>query len=297
METTEKRSVYSIVTERILASLEQGIVPWKQPWGEATAPQNFITKRPYRGINLLLLGSLPYTHNYFLTFEQAKSIGATIKKGEKAHMVVFWKRTQPKENEETEQGKEQPAPKSILRYYTVFNIDQCMGIPKDDIPEIVPKTEMGIIETCEAVLLGVPNGPAIEHGHKGAYYFYDLDKIILPEKERFVNIESYYDTLFHELVHSTGHPSRLNRSSLLESGSMGIEVYSYEELIAEIGACFLTSHCGINTPLFDNNVAYIAGWAAKLKDHKKWIVSAAAQAQQAVDHLINVPAYGSGESQ
>lgn len=289
MEINEKRSVYSLVTDKILEQLHKGVVPWKQPWGEAPIPQNFITKRPYRGINLLLLGMLPYPTNYFLTFEQSKSIDATIKKGERAHLVVFWKRVLKQRAENEAQPEQELSEyKAVLRYYKVFNIAQCNGIPEDKIPTMQTLGSNGAIETCEKVLSEIPNSPRIEHGHKGAYYFPDTDVITMLDKDWFTSLESYYDTLFHELVHSTGHPKRLNRPSLTEKASMGSQVYSYEELIAEIGACFLTSHCGVQDTVFENNVAYIAGWVSKLQSNTRWIVSAAAQAQQAVDHLLNV---------
>src|SRR5580704_13087916 len=125
----EKRDVYSIITDRIIEQLERDIVPWHQPWTSAGLPKNLISMKPYRGINVWLLASAGYEQNYFLTFEQAKNIGAKIKKGEKGHIIAFWKRDEV-EDKETGEKKQ----KSFLKYFYVFNIEQCRDIPKEKIP-------------------------------------------------------------------------------------------------------------------------------------------------------------------
>lgn len=290
METQEKKDVYEIITSRIIEQLEQGRVPWKQPWTEAGLPQNLVSKRYYRGINTWLLLGLGYAQNYFLTYKQIKDIGATLKKGEKSCPVVFWTWLEPKEDEPTD-SKGKP----MLRYYTVFNIAQCDGIPESMIPQLETERNNDPIEICEQIVLNMQKKPDIKHKENRAYYHPLLDYVNMPKLKSFKNSVSYYDTLFHELVHATGHLSRLNRSELTEMKSLGGDAYSMEELVAEIGACYLCSHAGILHQEFDNNIAYIQAWLSKLKNDKKCIIYAAAKSQKAVDFILNVSIKDSGD--
>lgn len=287
METQEKKDVYAIVTDTIIAQLEKGVVPWQKPWGEAGIPRNLITGREYRGINTMLLSSLGYSQNLFLSFQQAKTLGASIKKGQKAHVVVFWKMVDKKAEEEEVQD-EQNGKVPVLRYYKVFNVEQCTGIPTNMLPILNAKADFSPIETCDAIVNGMPQAPKIKYGSDGAYYIPRLDIIHMPHAERFKTSESYYLTLYHELIHSTGHESRLKRPGITDYDRFGSEQYSFEELIAEIGTCFLSSYAGINGYGFVNSVAYIEGWLARLKGEKRWIIHASAQAQKAVDYILNI---------
>lgn len=279
----EKKDVYEIITSRIIEQLEQGRVPWKQPWTEAGLPQNLISKRYYRGINTWLLLSLGYSQNYFLTYKQIKDIGATLKKGEKSCPVVFWTWLEPKEDAPVDTKA-----KPMLRYYTVFNIEQCERIPESMIPQTNTEQNNDPIEICEQIVVNMQKKPDIKHKENRAYYHPLLDYINMPKLKSFNSSESYYVTLFHELVHSTGHLSRLNRSEITDMESLGGDAYSTEELVAEIGACYLCSHAGILQQEFDNNMAYIQSWLAKLKNDKRCIVFASAKAQKAVDYILNV---------
>ncbi|HTD39503.1 MAG TPA: zincin-like metallopeptidase domain-containing protein [Mucilaginibacter sp.] len=287
MNTQAQRTdVYQIITNRIIEQLAQKVVPWRKPWTEAGHPQNLITKLPYRGINTWLLGSLGYAQNYFLTVRQATAIGATIKKGEHGHMVTFWKRQEKTQDQAQHTSEKEYI--SVLRYYVVFNIDQCENIPET---LHTPATEAvhTPITLCDEIVARMPQCPAIVHGKGGAWYDADKDEIHLPKQGSFTSSESYYCTLFHELIHSTGHQSRLNRKEIVEPTSFGSEKYGIEELTAEIGACYLNSVAGIIDKEFDSNVAYIKSWIEALRNDKRMIFYASGRAQKAVNFILNVP--------
>lgn len=285
-ETAPKLDVYSIVTNRIIELLKQGTLPWKKPWGEAGLPMNLVSKRQYRGLNVWLLLSLNYAQNLFLTWEQLKKLGGSVKQGEHGHIVIFWK-TVTSENEEPENGTEKKKLYSLLRYYKVFNVSQCTGIPESMIPKS-SSLEFDPILECEAIMRQMPLKPAIKHKDQQAYYHVVEDYVNMPAKKSFVTKESYYSTLFHELVHSTGHPKRLNRKSIAEMAEFGSEPYSMEELIAELGACYLISSAGLENTDLKSSTAYIAGWLKKLEGDKRFIVFASGFAQKAADYILNV---------
>ena len=277
-----KMDVFTIVNNRIIEQLEKGVVPWRQPWSEAGPPRNLVTGRPYRGLNVLLLASLGYSHNLFLTLKQINELGGKVRKGEHACPVVFWSQ---KEGEADEKGEKEV--KRILRYYSVFNIDQCVYIPDDKIPSLKWNDDEPI-ETCEDIVKNMPLSPKIQHKDQSAYYIPKADIINMPKLKTFVDSETYYTTLFHELIHSTGHEKRLKRESVMNHEKYGSEPYSEEELIAQIGACFLSSHTGSSMRHFANDVAYIAGWLSKLKGDKRFLLFASSKAQRAVDYILNV---------
>jgi antirestriction protein ArdC len=270
--------VYEIVTEKILAALEQGTVPWRKPW-QAGIPRNAITNRPYSGINALLLGTTPYSDPRWLTFKQCSAKGGKVRKGEKSTLVVFWK-IQDVSKEEDGEIAEKQIP--LLRYYLVFNVEQCDGL---DLPKLETRKVDAIAE-AEAIITNMPNPPSIAHdGGARAFYRPQLDSIHLPTRSRFDSTGEYYSTLFHELSHSTGHQSRLNRQTLTEVVPFGSETYSKEELVAEFGAAFLCGHAGIETTL-DNSAAYIKGWLKTLRSDPKLAIIAASQGQKAADHIL-----------
>src|SRR5665213_1140216 len=279
MQTDEKHDVYEIVTNRIIELLEAGTVPWHQPWSDAGEPQNVITKIPYRGFNLLLLASLVYSRNLFLTYRQAKEMGAMIRKGEKPFPIVFWKWPEAKPDENGKKPVEKVRP--ILRYYQVWNIEQCEDIPEHLLPP--PEMPNDPSEVCENIVLMMPKCPPITHVGKKAYYKPEEDVINIPKIKAFDSSEDYYATLFHELVHSTGHASRLNRKDSMKT--LDIEAYSMEERVGEIGACFLASVAGLPEDAINQGAAYIEGWLNVLRDDKRFIVFASTQAQKAVDFI------------
>ncbi len=291
MNNQQHFDVFDIITKRIIAQLETQCIPWRKPWSQGGHPQNLFTKRLYSGINTWLLGSLGYEQNYFLTWNQLKAVGASVKKGEKGTMIVFWKRLPP----DTTKSSTEPQPvKSVLRYYFVFNIAQI-----DHLPEILsipfPPDTVNQLSACDEIIERMPNCPPIKHGKQSAYYDPLKDYINMPKQGSFATPESYYCALFHELIHSTGHQSRLNRKEVVEPNKFGSEPYSIEELTAEIGACYLNSVSGIINKEFDNSVAYIQGWIDRLKSDKRIIVYASGQAQRATDYILNIQSYAQTE--
>lgn len=275
-----KNDVFTIVNNRIIEQLEKGYVPWRQPWTGTGLPRNLITGRSYRGFNVLLLASLGFPLNIFLTLKQVNDLGGMVRKGEHSCPVVFWSQTE-KINETT--GEKEV--KRVLRYYMVFNIDQCTDLPEDKIPEYKPKIDP--IASCEDIVAGMPKKPVIEHKSQKAFYNPSTDIVNMPRMKTFTDSASYYMALFHELIHATGHESRLNRETLVQTTRRDSEPYAEEELVAQIGACFLAAHAGC-TFNFENDVAYIQGWLAKLKNEKRFLLFASAKAQRAIDYILNL---------
>lgn len=283
--SSTKLDVYEMVTTRIIELLEAGTVPWQKPWTDAGVPMNFISKRPYRGINLWLLLSLNYERNLFLTWDQLKKIGGSVNQGEHGYIVIFWKNVKKQPEELGKDGHPKTVP--MLRYYKVFNIQQCRDVPQDIIPELIKEDVDPILE-CEAIIQTMPDCPVIKHKEQKAFYHIVEDYINMPKKKSFKSNEAYYSTFFHELVHSTGAEKRLDRKSITEMNEFGSEPYSIEELIAELGSAYLCSFTGILDKEIQNSVAYIKGWLDKLKNDKRFIVQASGQAQRAVDCILNV---------
>jgi antirestriction protein ArdC len=277
-------SVYEIVTQQIMERLEKGEVPWKRPWsGSAGIPINLKSKKPYRGVNVWLLGCMGYSSPYWASFKQINDMGGHVKKGEKKTLVVFWKPPAGKVNRIDDEDEEE-TPKSsyrILRYYKVLNVEQTEGL-EDKIPQ-VEKIEFNPIEKCEEIMEGMPQRPEIKYGGGRAFYRPDDDFVQLPLKEHFHSPEEFYSTAFHELVHSTGHNSRLSRDM---KNFFGSHDYSKEELVAEMGASFLCGTAGIENTTIDNSAAYIQSWLKKLSNDKKMVVFAASAAQRAAEFIL-----------
>ena len=277
------QTVHEIITETIMKKLEEGVVPWQRPWvGGTGAPINLKSKKEYRGINVWLLGCQGYNSPYWASFKQISEFGGSVKKGEHSSLVVFWKPV-AKRTVEEEDGEDLvfEKPSFILRYYRAFNINQTEGL-EDHIPK-VEENKFDPIEKCEEIITDMPNAPEIKYGKPKAYYSPVEDYVGLPKRESFKSPEGFYATAFHELVHSTGHKSRLSRN--LQNG-FGSEKYSKEELIAEMGASFLCGTAGIENTVIDNSAAYIASWLKALKDDKKMVVFAASAAQRAAEYIL-----------
>ncbi|MCL6444612.1 MAG: ssDNA-binding domain-containing protein [Alicyclobacillus sp.] len=270
-------NVYEIVTDRIIKQLEQGVIPWRRPWTEhGYRPVNWKTMKPYRGVNCFLLPPGEYA-----TFKQVTEGGGTVKKGAKANIVVFWKWVE-KEDEET--GEKERIP--ILRYYNVFEINtQCEGLTSK---RKTAGFDHDPIEEAEKIVARYKDGPKIYFRPDRAFYRPSEDFVSVPPMSDYPKPEEYYSTLFHELVHSTGHEKRLNREGITNMKMFGDENYSKEELVAELGSAMLCGVAGIVNETIDNSAAYIAGWLKALKNDKRLIVSASSQAQRAADHILGV---------
>jgi len=225
--------LYAIVTEKIIKLLEQGVVPWRRPWGTIGLPRNLVSNKPYRGVNLFLLSASKYTSPFWLTIRQANQLGGFVRKGEESTLAVFWKIEEPNQSEgqdEVPNGKQRR--RFVLRYYRLFNLQQC-ELPQrilDKLPKI-QKYEHEPIAACAEIIGCMPNSPEIVHDGAKAFYSPSTDCVILPPPELFTSVEEYYASAFHELLHSSGHRSRLARKSLLEGASFGSATYSFEELV------------------------------------------------------------------
>jgi len=269
---------YDRITERIVSLLTQGTVPWHKPWHVQTGlPRNLITQKPYRGINVFLLMAMNYESPNWLTLRQANAMGGQIKPGEKSCPVVFWK---PMKVADKETKEEKKIP--FLRLYHVFNVAQCTGLKN-----IPPADDAAFIQTVPAELVAnMPQRPVIKHGMNMASYSPVSDVVNMPDRVRFKTEDHYYATLFHELVHATGHEKRLKRASIMERNGYGSNPYAKEELIAEMGSAFLCGYAGIVDRTIDSSAAYLEGWLKSLQEDKTLIVHAAAQAQKAADFIL-----------
>ena len=276
-------NVYEIVTDRIIAALQQGIIPWERPWtGVRDGAYSRATGRPYSLLNQMLLGK----PGEWLTYKQAQEAGGQVRKGEKGSVVVFWK-VDAKADKDADTGELKTRQFPILRYYTVFHVDQCDGLePRFKEPVFTP---LDPIAEAEAVLKDYSARCHVSIIHeKGnrAFYRPSEDAIHLPLMEQFDKAAEYYSTAFHESVHSTGHKSRLAR--LDETAHFGSEVYSKEELVAEMGAACILHTLGIETDSsFRNNAAYIQSWLHTLRGDPKMVVLAAGKAEKAVKLILN----------
>ena len=279
-----KTNVYEMVTERIIAELEKGVIPWEKPWtGVRSGAYNRVSKRPYSLLNQMLL---KHTGEY-ATYKQWQDLGGQVKKGEKSEIVVFWKIFETEEtNKDTGEKETKKIP--LLRYYNVFHISQVEGVeplaPEQLNDEVEP------IEEADKIITDYITREHIEFTEcrsNEAYYSPSQDAVVVPMKEQYKVINEYYSTTFHELTHSTGHKNRLNRLETGAVAAFGSETYSKEELVAEIGSASLMNLLGIETvKTFRNSAAYIQSWLQVLRNDNKFIVSASSKAEKAVNYIL-----------
>ena len=281
-DTKGPGKVHEIVTEKIVAALDAGVVPWKKPWINMGlgGHKNLESKRSYRGINQLLLQVSEYEQPWWITFNGAKRLGGSVAKGERSTIVVWTKRVKVRDRdaEDPDQKKEI----WMLRYYRIWNVEQTEGL-EDRIPE-PPEVDSDFspVERFGEIVQGYPApAPKVKSGGDEAFYSPTTDVVATPKPEQFSTAANYYATFGHELTHSTGHPDRLDRELV---GQMGSESYSREELVAEIGAAMLCAEAGIE-PLYELAAAYVDHWRARLTDDPRLIVTAAAAAQRSCDFI------------
>lgn len=279
--------LYDTITKQITDMLDQGVVPWRSPiLGRTSAghPKNLQSGKPYRGINVFLLAFTAYAKgyesSYWLTFNQARERGGSVRKGEKSSMVVFWKQYETEDRQTHE-----PTKVPVLRYYNVFNAGQCDGLEVPDAPKWTP-SEYKPVEACERIITGYVGGPKIVHGGSQAYYLASTDEIHVPEPTRFETTDAYYATTLHEAVHSTGHSTRLDRKLDTEPHMFGTPSYGREELLTETGAALLCAEAGISPRVIENQAAYIAGWLKTIRADKKLLIQAASAGQKAADWIL-----------
>ncbi|MCL4676974.1 MAG: DUF1738 domain-containing protein [Alphaproteobacteria bacterium] len=289
-EHADRKDVYSRITDRIIADLEQGVRPWMKPWnaehaaGRITRPLRH-NGQPYNGINVLMLWSAAMDRGYsapiWMTYKQAAEMGAHVRKGEKGELVVYANKiTRTEHDAETGEDEERTIP--FLKGYTVFNVEQVEGLPAKFYELAEPALDpVQRIEAADAFFTATQAD--IRHGGNMAYYAIGSDHIQMPPFESFRDAESYYATLAHEAAHWTRHPTRLDRD--FGRKSWGDAGYAREELVAELGSAFLAADLGLTLEPRDDHAAYLGHWLAVLKEDKRAIFSAAALAQRAADFL------------
>ena len=269
--------IYQEITNRIMAEMEQGQIPWQKPWMAAGSAISHTTGKSYSLLNQMLLGKA----GEWLTLKQANAEGGYIRKGEKSRICVFWKWLE-QEDEETGETKQVP----FLRYYSVFHISQCENIRAKH--QQTNPNPAKADEAAEAIITDYISREGITLENRegdAAFYQPSADRIVLPTLAQFAETAEYYSTAFHELTHSTGHPKRLAR--LDTTANFGGESYSKEELVAELGSAALVHRVGLETKgSFRNSAAYIQNWLQALKNDKRFIISAAGKADKAVAYIL-----------
>jgi antirestriction protein ArdC len=268
-----KRDIYQEVTDKILAMLEAGTVPWHKPWD--AAPRNFASDYRYRGINIWLLYAPEYRQPAWMTYKQARQLGGHVRKGEKGSHIIYWDRFM-KEVESDGDTELKTIP--FMKVYTVFNVEQCEDI------EIEAK-EVVELASAEAIVSDYDGCPEIKRGGDVAAYGLSNDVVYIPHPEAFDVMDGYYSVLFHELAHSTGHESRLSRD--MKTWSNDMDAYSEEELVAEMGSAMLCATSDIDLSVtIENAAAYIDHWRRKVSEDKRLVVRASSKAQKAVDWIV-----------
>jgi antirestriction protein ArdC len=293
----ELKDLYQRVTDQIIKAIESGAADWKMPWHQAGnfMPANASTQKPYRGVNVLSLWAAADANGYptglWATYKQWQELGAQVRKGEKATLVVFWKFSSTETEDDTtadSEEREEHSHRAVLaRGYSVFNAAQVDGYQAPAVPTI-PEAER--IQSAESFFAAL--NADIRHGGGRAYYSPSTDHIQMPCFEIFKDSIAYYSVLAHEATHWTGAAKRLNRDL---SGRFGNESYAAEELVAEIGAAFLCADLGLVNEPRPDHAAYVASWLKVLKGDKRAIFAAASKAQAAADWMHSLQGEQEGQ--
>jgi antirestriction protein ArdC len=284
---------YEAIQRALIEALEAGTVPWRKPWA-SSLPYNAKSKKPYRGLNVMTLHAQGYDDPRWVTFKQARDRGGYVRKGEKSTMVFFWDFSYRVEVEDPDTHEIKTKRIPLLKIYSVFNVEQCDGLNLPVLP-VVGAAER--VERAEAIAQGYADGPRVTHAPGArACYAPVIDSVFMPPVNTFESSEGYYSTLFHELGHSTGHTSRLNRfADTAEEFDGGRVSYSFEELVAEFTAAFLSGEAQLTC---DNQLAqsaaYLKSWLAVLKGNARWAIKAAGLAQRAADRILGRDAAENG---
>ena len=280
--STNKQTIETM-TNKLIERMEQGSLVWNKPWTAGAMPQNYKTKHVYKGWNLFATLLSGFESPYWLTANQIKQLGGSWKG--QGTQIVFWQIGKyNKTNEET--GEKEEKKSFLLKTYYVWNAEQITGIDF----EMPKRNELGTCEELENVIYNMPNAVNIKHTESNqAYYSPTFDYINMPSKGLFKSTAEYYSTLVHETIHATGHSSRLNRLQINDGKFDGKKhSYSFEELVAEIGASFLNAMFGVATEQSEkNSAAYLQSWLKTFKDDKQMLFKASVEAQKAVSYILN----------
>lgn len=287
-QKNERQSLYSEVTNRIIAELEEGRLPWVQPWDSAacgcTMPHNAGTGRSYSGINILILWAeivaKGYASQRWLTYRQAEAAGGNVRRGEKGTIICYADRFTPKAEAEAARGEDREARQvAFLKRFTVFNVDQCDGLPEDFTAAVASADP--VLAIAEADALIATSGARFQIGGDEAFYSPSHDFVQVPPQAAFYEPINWFRTALHELGHWVGHSGRLDRD---QTGGFGSEAYAKEELVAEMAAAFTCASLGIAPTVRHSD--YIASWLSVLRGDEKAIFRAASQASKAADYLL-----------
>jgi antirestriction protein ArdC len=296
----DRASLYEEITVKIIGELEAGRLPWVQPWASPAVnvpvglPKNAATCRPYSGINVLILWSAVIEHGFavqsWLTFRQALSHGGHVRRGERGTTVVYADRFIPDDVRERarESGKE-PRSITFLKRFTVFNAEQCEGLPEGIATGAPPVETNLILPQAEALIQAT--GADIRIGGDRAYYDVAGDFIRVPPPQAFFEPINWHRTVNHELSHWVGAGHRLNRDL---SGSFGSKTYAFEELIAEISGAFVCAALGIVPTV--RQADYLGSWLEVLREDNRAIVRAASAASKAADYLLAFRPHSAAET-
>lgn len=290
MTTSTRKDCYSEITTAIISDLEKGIRPWVRPWhsGAGTPCRPLRNNgEPYRGINVLWLWRVAhlagYTSPYWFTYQQARQLGAHVRKGEKASLVVYANLYTKTEDDDDRDPKERRIP--FLKAYSVFNADQIENIPERFTPKALTEDEISFEHwpNAEAETFFANTGITLREDPDRAFYSVFEDAVYMPPLRKFEEAERYFSTLAHEMTHATGHPTRVPRN--FPRTGFGTSNYAREELVAELGAAFLCADLGLSLHPRPDHADYIGNWLQVLRNDKRAIFQAAALAQKATDFL------------
>ena len=308
-----RQQIEEAVADRIIELLDQGkLPPWEKDWQDSPYgfPVNTVSMKPYRGVNrwmtLLTQNIMGYTDPRWLTYRQAEALGGHVRKGEKSTTIIFWKRVPFRQREDGDEAQNQahgnnasngsngsPPDESrirtypMLRSYRVFNLEQTQDCKVKPLPP-AETTGHDPIERAEAIIAGMPSPPEMEFYENANYvphYQPANDVIRVPRMDRYLNLEDYYNTVFHELVHATGHPKRLHRFEL-SANAQDLHAYGREELVAGMGSAMLSAHAGTGGAVLERDAAYIRNWRDTIQADKPMVIRAATLAQRATDLIL-----------
>ena len=286
---SDRANLYDEITDKIIAELEEGRLPWVQPWGTAAAkaplamPRNAATARQYSGINILILWGAVVQHGFpcqgWLTYRQARSLGGNVRKGERGTTVVYAARFTPEdEKRRARETGEEPGSIPFLKRFTVFNAAQCDGLPEDIAVDAPPSPDL-IEPRVEALIRAT--GIDFRIGGNRAYYVPTQDYVQVPPPQAYFEPINWHRTALHEISHASGHRSRLDRDL---SGSFGTKKYAFEELIAEVSSAFCCASLRIVPTV--RHADYVGSWLEVMREDSRAIVRAASQASKAADWLL-----------
>ena len=272
----------AVVSQIIERCEEKGITPWQAPYSLRQSPMNLEYKNAYTGINRWATSLSGFNSPYWVSFSQVQKLGGKIKKGQKHTKIV--KMALIEKTKENAKGEQEVYARWVqpVRYYKMWNVEQTEGIEVEDFVQ----TEFEPIESCEHVLVNCHDKPTILYDGSEPQYDQDTDQIRMPKQASFKTKEDFYNALFHELAHSTGHEKRLNRRTLVQVGEYGTKTYSKEELVAELTSAMLSSHCGILEKTINSSTSYVKGWLDTLKANPRMLLSSAGLAEKAFKYIV-----------